>query len=133
MAIKVALRSVDGQYYMCAEGGGGREIVANRRSVGPWETFWLHFADLWNNIVYLRTFDNQHVLTAKYGGGDLVVANQNQVGPWELFKLDNFANNLISLQASNGQYVCFDQGGNDLVIANRNKRGPWESIFIEVL
>lgn len=133
MPIKVALRSVDGRFYMCAEGGGGREIVADRRSVGPWETFWLHFADLWNNIVYFKTFDNQYVLTAENGGGDLVVANRNQVGPWELFKLDNFANNLISLQASNGQYVCFNQGGSDLVIANRNDRGPWESIIIELL
>lgn len=35
---KIALRAANGQY-VCAEGGGGREVVANRDSAGLWETF----------------------------------------------------------------------------------------------
>ncbi len=35
---RVALRTRLGQY-VCAENGGGREIVANRTAVGPWEAF----------------------------------------------------------------------------------------------
>lgn len=133
MAIKVALRSMDSQHYMCAEGGGGLGVAADRSGVGPWETFWLHFTDIWNNVVYFTTSDHRYVLTAEYGGGHLVVANRSQIGPWELFKLEHVANNLISLQASNGQYVCFNQDGGRLVTANRNERGPWETLIIELL
>jgi len=34
----IALRTANGSY-VCAEGGGGREVVANRPARGPWETF----------------------------------------------------------------------------------------------
>ncbi len=35
---QVALRASNGQF-VCAEGGGGRELVANRNAMGIWETF----------------------------------------------------------------------------------------------
>jgi len=35
---RIALRAANGQY-LCAEGGGGREVVENRNAVGTWETF----------------------------------------------------------------------------------------------
>jgi hypothetical protein len=34
----IALRTSD-SHYICAEGGGGKEVVANRDAIGPWETF----------------------------------------------------------------------------------------------
>ncbi len=34
----ISLRAYNGQY-VCAEGGGGREVVANRNAVNAWETF----------------------------------------------------------------------------------------------
>ena len=34
----IHLRANNGQY-VCAEGGGGREVVANRSARGAWETF----------------------------------------------------------------------------------------------
>ncbi len=37
---KVALRANNGKY-VCAEGGGGGTLVANRTAIGPWETFTL--------------------------------------------------------------------------------------------
>lgn len=37
---QVAFRAAGGQY-VCAEGGGGREVVANRPTAGGWETFTL--------------------------------------------------------------------------------------------
>jgi hypothetical protein len=36
--VKVALKASNGQF-VCAEGGGGRELVANRAEAGLWETF----------------------------------------------------------------------------------------------
>ena len=35
---QVALRASNGQFF-CAEGGGGREMVANRSAIRGWETF----------------------------------------------------------------------------------------------
>jgi hypothetical protein len=35
---QVALRANNGQF-ICAEGGGGQKVVANRNAIGPWETF----------------------------------------------------------------------------------------------
>jgi len=37
----VVLRASDGEF-VCAEGGGGQEVVANRSQRGPWETFTFH-------------------------------------------------------------------------------------------
>jgi hypothetical protein len=37
---QIALRAANGQY-VCAESGGGQEVVANRNEIGAWETFWL--------------------------------------------------------------------------------------------
>jgi len=34
----ISLQASNGQY-VCAENGGGRELVASRGAVGPWETF----------------------------------------------------------------------------------------------
>lgn len=36
---RVAFLCNDGRHYLCAEGGGGSELVANRSVIGPWETF----------------------------------------------------------------------------------------------
>ena len=35
---KVALKAHNGKY-VCAEGGGGQQLIANRDAIGPWETF----------------------------------------------------------------------------------------------
>jgi hypothetical protein len=35
---QLALQASNGMY-VCAEDGGGREVVANRTAIGPWETF----------------------------------------------------------------------------------------------
>jgi len=57
-------------------------------------------------------------------GGAIVVANRNKLGPWETFGISVSASGLISLQASNGKYVCAEQSG--LLQANRASVGEWE-------
>ena len=42
---RIALRTENG-HYLCAENGGGQELIANRTGVGPWETFTIVHADL---------------------------------------------------------------------------------------
>jgi hypothetical protein len=119
----MALRAYNGQY-VCAEGGGGREVVANRNAVNAWETFKL--LNLGNNNVALQAYNGQYVC-AEGGGGREVVANRNAVNAWETFKLLNLGNNNVALQAYNGQYVCAEGGGGREVVANRNAVNAWET------
>ncbi|GAG23274.1 unnamed protein product, partial [marine sediment metagenome] len=77
---RVAFRANNGQY-VCAEGGGGRELVANRDVIGEWEVFEL--VDLGDKQVALRAANGQYV-TAK--GGKLI-ADRNSIGKWENFSL----------------------------------------------
>lgn len=79
----VALRANNGQY-VCAEGGGGGEVVANRGHIKEWETFELIQLD--DGAVALRANNGQYVC-AEGGGGGKVVANRTAIGPWETFAL----------------------------------------------
>jgi hypothetical protein len=79
----IALQAHNGQY-VCAEGGGGREVVANRNWIREWETFKL--IDRGNNKVALQAHNGQYVC-AEGGGGREVVANRNWIREWETFKL----------------------------------------------
>ena len=81
----IHLRANNGQY-VCAEGGGGREVVANRDARGPWETFTVERVRSGDNIA-LRANNGQYVC-AEGGGGREVVANRNARGPWETFELE---------------------------------------------
>jgi myo-inositol-hexaphosphate 3-phosphohydrolase len=67
-----ALQAANGQF-VCAEGGGGREVVANRDAIGAWETFKL--IDRGNGNVALQAANGQYVC-AEGGGGGAVVANR---------------------------------------------------------
>ena len=51
------VRQPNGGWFVCAEGGGGHEVVANRSKVGPWEVFrtvWLP-----EKRLALRAFNGQ--------------------------------------------------------------------------
>jgi len=119
----VALRAYNSQY-LCAEGGGGGAVVANRNAIGAWETFKL--IDRGNGNVALRAANGQYVC-AEGGGSGAVVANRNAIGAWETFKLIDRGNGNVALQAANGQYVCAEGGGGGAVVANRNAIGAWET------
>jgi len=41
---KISLQTYDSKHYVCAEDGGGRELVANRTEAHEWETFTVQFA-----------------------------------------------------------------------------------------
>ena len=79
----VAIQADNGQY-VCAEGGGGRELVANRSAIGPWETFAL--IDLGGGYVALQAHNGQYV-AAEIGSNHNLNANRDAIGPWETFYL----------------------------------------------
>ena len=122
-SVLISLQAANGQY-VCAEGGGGREVVANRDAMAAWETFEL--IDLGNGYYALQAANGQF-FCAESGGGREVVANRDAIGAWETFKLIDRGNGNVALQAANGQYVCAEGGGGREVVANRDAIGAWET------
>ena len=121
MGKSVAIRVSNGQF-VCAEGGGGGAVVANRNAIGPWETLTLH--ELSGGNVALQA-PNGHFFCAEGGGGQPLVANRSAIGPWETFaRLPAGAG--FALRAANGQFVCAEGSGGRELVANRNQIGPWE-------
>jgi hypothetical protein len=138
----VQLRASNGRF-VCAEGGGGQPLVANRNAALEWESFVLidlHGGTLLDgHQVALQAVNGQFVC-AEGGGGREVVANRDAIGPWETFTLHKVNGtgavvdgDAIALQANNGQHVCAEGGGGGPVVANRDLIGPWETFLISVL
>ncbi|MDJ0718127.1 MAG: hypothetical protein QNJ54_28530 [Prochloraceae cyanobacterium] len=122
----IALQAHNGQY-VCAEGGGGREVVANRNEISDWETFEL--IDRGHRQVALKAANGQYVC-AEGGGGREVVANRDEISEWETFELIDRGHRQVALKAANGQYVCAEGGGGREVVANRNEISEWETFSI---
>lgn len=131
MTVKIAMKSYNGKY-VCAEGGGGRELVANRTQLGPWETFQASFVDPWNNLVTLKTWDGSCYVGASADGRVYSVHAQSP-GPEMTFKLEPRGGRQMSLKSSSGKYVCAEDGGGRELVANRGHCSIWETFEIEVL
>ncbi len=123
---QIALRT-EKRKYLCAEGGGGREVVANRDVCDAWETFTV--LEMGQGKIALQTHNGQY-LCAEDGGGGPLVANRDQIGAWELFDLVELAGGRGALRAHNGQYVCAEGGGGGAVVADRDHVGAWETLVL---
>jgi len=81
----VAFRSKASGQYVCAENAGAAPLVANRASVGAWETF----ARVNNSdgSVSFRAQANGRYVVAENGGAAALIANRTTIGAWEKFDL----------------------------------------------
>lgn len=143
MTANIHLRANNGQY-VCAEGGGGGTVVANRSVAREWETFRLvdrNGPPLGSGDQVALRANNGQFVCAEGGGGREVVANRNAIREWETFTIlhadgsgGEIANGQqVALRANNGQFVCAEDGGGREVVANRDAIGPWETFTIEIL
>lgn len=89
---KVHLRTPGGTY-LVAEGGGGREVKADRRAASEWETFIIRKKSVgtgnligFNEPITLQAHNGQYV-AAEGGGGGAVNANRPKADLWETFQL----------------------------------------------
>ncbi len=148
MSTKIYLRANNGNW-VCAENGGGREVVANRPSPHQWETFQIINASdsakapNYGQSIYLKACNGQYVC-AEGGGGREVVANRPSPHQWETFVLTlppglsatvaivPGKSTPVAFRAWNGQFVCAESGGGREVVANRGAVGPWETFSLEV-
>jgi len=70
-------------------------------------------------------------LCAEGGGGGAVVADRTVAGPWETWTVVTWDDGRVSLQASNGMYLCAEPDGT--VIANRAESGEYERFTVDAL
>lgn len=137
----IALQASQTGQFVCAEGGGGASVTANRSVAGPWETFQLidlncgEVAD--GDAVQFKT-SSGHFLVAEGGGGADLKADRAAAGPWETFTIVIEGGgvlrpgSLVSLRSSAGNFIVAEGGGGGSVNANRTAIGPWEK-FVAVL
>ena len=82
--------------YVCAENGGGQELIANREQIGPWETFSIrklqlsHTGDFrgitLDESIAIRTYNGDFVCAEQLGDQkEKVIANKHKVASWETF------------------------------------------------
>ena len=103
--IETTLRSSLG-YYVCAEAGGGREAIADRIEVGPWEVWIVTFND--DDTVSLQA-DNGQYLTAEIDG--TVVCRGTSAGEWERFTIEVRDDAIVCFKTHHGTYLQAPQGG----------------------
>ncbi|CAE6506528.1 hypothetical protein NMYAN_220023 [Nitrosomonas nitrosa] len=143
MITQIALESSNGSY-LVAEGGGGREVLANRDGVGLWETF--HLFNRTRPGEELRHRDsvtlqawNGRFLSAEGGGGGEVRATLGWIENSSIFTIEKLngsgvirSGEQVALRVSNGNYVVAEGGGGGAVNANRERRASWETFKIKI-
>ncbi len=140
--LTLQMQAVNGQY-VCAQGGGGRELRADKNFPLAWESFvltdlnGLPLAD--GHSIVLQAMDGQYVY-ADGGGGGLLLARGAAIGPWEPFRVRRLngtgpigGGDRIALQAVDGRYVYAEGGGGGRLVAAGGSVGPWEPFTIHVL
>ena len=120
------------RYYVTAEEGGGRELLARSLATdegpGPWEQFVVTPID--ETHVSLQVHNGRYVAAELDG---TVVANRESVGPWETWTVETQPDGTVSLVSHHGCYLTAEGGGPGLLTATRayTSPGPWESFTIE--
>jgi hypothetical protein len=114
-------------YYLCAEAGGGREVMADRAEAGPWEQ-WTVIPNE-DGSVSLQTSDG-HYVTAELDE-KTVVARADAIGPWECFDIEVRDNLIVCFKTYHGTYLQAPSGGGPgsqlrQVGDDPNLPGEWE-------
>jgi hypothetical protein len=122
----ISLRAHANGDYVTADNAGASPLIANRTSIGQWESF--DEIDEGGGYIALRAHANNMYVTADNAGAAPLLAKVASVGTWEQFMLIHNGDGSVSLQSRiNGDYVTADNAGASPLIANRTSIGPWES------
>jgi Fascin domain len=125
--VLTTLQTVGG-YFVTAEAGGGREVVATRFDAGPWEVWIVRTYE--DGRVALQAHDG-HYLTAELDGS--VRARAIDAGEWERFTYE-LRDVGVAFLSAHGKYLCAPEGGGGLITCDRplpdqdpaNVPGEWE-------
>ena len=80
---KIGLKALANNLYVCANNAGSSPLIANRTTIGGWETFqWVDAGG--GNVALFSLANNQYVCADNYGNNPLI-ANRITAGGWESF------------------------------------------------
>jgi hypothetical protein len=116
------------KYFVCAENGGGGDVVADRIEAGPWEHWTVHTHD--DGRVSLQASNGMY-LCAELDG--TVIADRRESGEWERFAIET-RDVGVAFKSAHGKYLCAENGGGGFVTCNRPRPdqdpstvpGAWE-------
>jgi hypothetical protein len=121
----VSFRARANSQYVTADNAGASPLIANRTSIGAWESF--DMVDAGSGNVALRAHANSQYVTADNAGASSLIANRTAVGQWETFQLVHNSNGTVSLKAlANNLYVTAENAGAAALIARSTAIGTWE-------
>jgi subtilisin family serine protease len=118
----VALRSTN-EKYICAENGGGGELVADRSEIVTWETFQMlpvgenKAALIAHNGQYIRVSDNSE---CKVG------ANGDFKSVRNIFSLERLSKHEIVFKVKNDRYLCVEDNNPCKIVTDRNPKSSLE-------
>lgn len=128
--LAIALKANNGMF-VCAEGGGGRELVANRSSAAGWETFLLVPAPD-DTTRYVVRVDN-----GQYLGVDAIVPNpvaadrdMKNAGKFELVNI--YGEKYAIKYSGTGKYFTVGYNGRKDIVAWADAIGPAETFTLMV-
>lgn len=121
----IGLRAAVNGRFVTAENAGASALIANRTSIGPWETF--DVVPIGGGLYGLRAHANGKYVCADAAGASPLIANRTSIGPWETFDLPLQSDGSTAIRAMvNRRFVTAESAGARPLIANRTSVGPWE-------
>lgn len=102
----VALKTPN-ELFVCAEGGGGGVVVADRDGAAVWETFQLIPTE--DNKYSFKTYNGNFLNISP--DGKIIEASSNEINAQTSFELIELEANKYALKADNELYVCALDGG----------------------
>ncbi len=123
--VTTSIKALANNLWVCADNYGNNPLIANRTSVGTWETY--DVIDLGNHNIGLRAHANNLYVCADNAGSSPLIANRTAIGGWETYQVVPVPGGLALKAAANGLYVCADNYGNAPLIANRTSPSGWET------
>lgn len=131
-SMKIGIRSLANGKYVTAEQAGTQSLIANRDSVGLWETFTITTTS-GDQRTLKAAVDNEFVC-AEAAGTRPLIANRGSAGVWETYALVTNPDGSFSFRAfANNKFVTAEAGGSQPLIANRDSVGQWEKFqFVAV-
>jgi hypothetical protein len=94
-------------HYVCAESGGGREVVVDRPAAAEWEQWGIHKHE--DGTVSLQAYNGQFLIAGN--DGYTVLATSPNQDAWERFTVEVRDDRIVCFKTAHGTYLQAIDGG----------------------
>ncbi|WP_231571208.1 chitinase [Gordoniibacillus kamchatkensis] len=124
-----SLKAMANGDYVSAGNYGNNPLIANRTTVGTWETFKI-YSNADGTVSFLSMINNKFV-TADLNQSTKLIAEADVMNTWEKFKQIDNGDGTVSFQSvANNDYVSTDLNFSGVLYANRISIAGWEKFVI---